>query len=105
MSVLTWRVLDKHSYQARHFRPTPRNSRLNHGRDEEGRGERWEESRGGSFLHVRFDHTERWTVLTRKLPTATLTDAQTLFIYPQMCRDFSKLQTAVTTALRPVLSF
>lgn len=23
MSVLTWRVLDKHSYLARHFRPTP----------------------------------------------------------------------------------
>lgn len=23
MSVLTWRVLDKHSYQPRHFSPTP----------------------------------------------------------------------------------
>lgn len=58
------------------------------------------------YMYMRFDHRERWTVLMRKLPTATLTGvAQTLFIYPQMCQDFSKLQTAVTTALRAVLSF
>lgn len=68
MSVLTWRVLDKHSYRAFHFRLTPRNSRLNHGRDGGGgcREVGGEEGMGGRFCMC-FDQRESWTVITRKL--------------------------------------